>query len=108
METNEKKERYTEKEVIGFTINILEGISYPAFLMEMHPRQVMTIKQAIIDPIASAKRNLYAIMEKIDMAAKEKQAGADEQEKQKALAEEERQEGKVVRMPAAEEQEEKE
>lgn len=64
MEDMGKKDTYTEKEVIGFTLGILEGISWPGFLMELPPAQVMGIKQNIIDPIAAAKGNLRVLMDK--------------------------------------------
>ena len=61
---------YTEKEVIGFTIGILEGISYPAFLMEMPIQQMIVIKQNIIDPIAAAKGNLRTLLGEMEKAEK--------------------------------------
>ena len=65
MEDMGKKDVYTEKEVIGFTLGILEGISWPGFLMELPPAQVMGIKQNIIDPIAAAKGNLRVLLDKL-------------------------------------------
>ena len=65
MEGMGKKDVYTEKEVIGFTLGILEGISWPGFLMELPPAQVMGIKQNIIDPIAAAKGNLRVLLDKL-------------------------------------------
>jgi len=81
MEDMGKKDTYTEKEVIGFTLGILEGISWPGFLMELPPAQVMGIKQNIIDPIAAAKRNLRVLMDKFRETEE-----ATGQEKPKVLA----------------------
>ena len=63
MENGEAEARtYTEKEVIEFTVNILDGIRYPTFLMEMPMQQVAAIKHEIAEPIAAAKGNLFALL----------------------------------------------
>ena len=79
----------TIRDVLGITIKGLESISIPAALMEMPPEAIMAFKRQVINPIAEAKRNLIVCIQAFDQdeAQQKDRQRAEEQEKQKALAE---------------------
>ena len=79
----------TIRDVLGITIKMLESISIPAALMEMPPEAIMAFKRQVINPIAEAKRNMIVCIQAFDKdeAQQKDRQMAEEQEKQKALAE---------------------
>ena len=92
MENNQERaeeKTLTIRDVLGFTIGVLEGISVPASVMEMAPEALMAFKRQVINPIAEAKRNLIVCIQAFDQdeAQQKDRQKAEEQEKQKALAE---------------------
>ena len=86
---NAKNEKLSVRDVLEFTVRGLGSISIPAALMEMQPAAIMAFKQQVINPIAAAKANLVECIKAFDRDAAEQAARqrAEEQEKQKALAE---------------------
>lgn len=84
-----KNEKLSVRDVLEFTVRGLNSISIPAALMEMAPEAIMAFKQQVINPIAAAKANLVECIKAFDRdeAQQKDRQMAEEQEKQKALAE---------------------
>lgn len=87
---NNNTQTYEVKDVLGFVVNGLGNIVLPVSILgALNPEQIMAIKQLVINPIAVAKANLVECIKAIDReeAQKKDRQRAEEQEKQKVLAE---------------------
>lgn len=72
MENTNGTQKVTIVDAIGMVANNLGNISFPASVLAvLSPEQIIVVKQAVIDPVELARRNLFEILNAYKMAAQQ-------------------------------------